>query len=231
MTEKQPDEGGMTHRILLVGNDEEQSRIADLLLEVGYEVTRAHNFREAIQRLTSRPRGLLISDARVGTESGLGLMVRAQIDNLCLATIIVGSASDPSLEREAKQLGAAGYLHKPIDANQLLAAVVRALSSADRRHASRKRLRRGLSAVVGGQSGTVVDVSANGLRLQMPVPLKTQLPVSIHVMLLTLGLSLEGRTVWTSGAAPSTFLCGAALLELDEPTARSWREFVEALPA
>jgi ActR/RegA family two-component response regulator len=67
---------------------------------------------------------VLVTGLQLGPYNGLHLLVRGRADRPRLHGVIVGPA-DPIVEREARALGAAGYLPRPVGAAAILDAIHR----------------------------------------------------------------------------------------------------------
>ncbi len=123
--------------LVLVVDDDPSVRgiVAELVLELGYDVQCAENGAEALEHMTSGPRpSLVLLDLVMPVMSGWELLdaIRGRVDLETLPIVLftasgrlVGErvASDPSLRRPV--------LHKPIDPDLLL-AMVSSLCESDR---------------------------------------------------------------------------------------------------
>jgi two-component system response regulator RegA len=113
--------------ILLVDDDETfRAALARALMSRGYDVRVAANYVEAVARVLAEPPRFAVVDLRMPGRSGLELI--EEIERISPATMIVVLTGDGSArsKAEARRLGAAAYLTKPTDADQLLAALARA---------------------------------------------------------------------------------------------------------
>jgi DNA-binding response OmpR family regulator len=112
--------------LLLVDADERARRaLADLLGEVGYALSEAHDGVEAFRMVRERPPALVIADlffcASVQMVERLrGVPETAGVPVLALTTLV-------SSEHRGRALaaGCAGYLQKPCPAEEVLAEVAR----------------------------------------------------------------------------------------------------------
>jgi DNA-binding NtrC family response regulator len=125
------DEGAMEGKQILVVDDEESIRFTfeTFLAEEGYLVTTAGNYSEAVSCLVTDRFDLVFLDIILDGGSGIDLLKQIKDRNLsCLAVMMTGY---PNLQAfgDAKKLGAAGFLTKPISQSQLLSATREALQS------------------------------------------------------------------------------------------------------
>jgi two-component system response regulator RegA len=92
---------------------------------LGFHVTVADNFHDALERLRVPP-ALLIADIRLGEYNGLHLVLRGKAVKRDLAAIVTSAVADSVLQSEAEQLGAT-FVLKPTTTEELRAAICRTL--------------------------------------------------------------------------------------------------------
>ena len=97
----------------------------DAVSSLGFHVTVADSFHEALERLRVPPT-LLIADIRLGEYNGLHLVLRGKAAKRELAAIVTSATADSVLQSEAEQLGAT-FVRKPTTADELRAAICRTL--------------------------------------------------------------------------------------------------------
>ena len=116
---------GLARRVLVVDDDPDILDALSEILEVeGYTVERARNGREALQRIEQAIPDLVLLDLMMpvmdGSEFARNLAPGAR------PPIIVLSA-DRNVSTKAREIGALGWLAKPFELSDLLAAVKRAV--------------------------------------------------------------------------------------------------------
>ena len=118
----------MTRAVILVVDDDDAIRRVMLrtLQREGYPCLGAASADEARSILTEQDVALMLTDMNMPGESGLELL-RWAADRSGIATLMVTGEDDPALGREALDLGAYGYLIKPVRQTELLISVVNAL--------------------------------------------------------------------------------------------------------
>ena len=116
------------HRPLLLVEDDDDVRdaVAASLRDEGYEVAEAENGRLALEWLKSNADPcLVLLDLWMPVMTGMELHeVMAQDPRLAALPLVVVSAAGDAKAR-AQQMGALGYLRKPLDLHDLLATVER----------------------------------------------------------------------------------------------------------
>jgi hypothetical protein len=173
-----------------------------------------------------RPFELLIADA--GWAVGTALQSVTRTRNQLVPTILIGEPT----ERRATAVNAQTmYMTRPIDKPVLACFVSMALID-DRpvRRSPRKTVQR-FEALVNGMSSGIVDVSAEGLRLELPCERRTALPPYFAVRVPLIGVAVIARRRWLSPSRnAATLWCGAALTHNRPGSEERWRAFVESVP-
>jgi len=118
----------MKERILVV-DDERTIGIAiqRLLGGLGYEVDTALAGEEAVERLGRTPYHLVITDLNLKTFTGMDLLRWIKQHRAQTAVIMITAYGSEKIAVEAMKLGAADYLPKPFDNDELELVVARVL--------------------------------------------------------------------------------------------------------
>ncbi len=121
-------------RILIVDDDASQrSLLQSFLSSQGLETDVAASAEEAVARLQGDPPALIVSDVRMPGMSGLELLRRVRQRHPELPVLLVTAYADVRDAVGAIRDGAVNYLEKPIDLDELLESVSRALGVQRRR--------------------------------------------------------------------------------------------------
>lgn len=113
-------------RLILVDDEPIAGQLAAEVLRVaGYTVGRLHNGPEALRVMKRRPPDLAILDCMMPGMSGVQLLGQMRIDpSLCGVPVIMLTARTSEQDKAvAFGAGAADYLTKPIDPDQLIGRV------------------------------------------------------------------------------------------------------------
>lgn len=103
--------------------------LSEILEAEGFEIRRARNGKEALERLSPEPPQLILLDLMMPVMDGWEFAQRMkQLPDVAHIPIIVLSA-DRNVSNKATGIGAVGYLAKPFELNDLLDMVRRALES------------------------------------------------------------------------------------------------------
>lgn len=116
---------------LLVVEDETKMRngLRELFTDEGFSVETAKDGLVAIDRLNEKPYDLVLADLKMPRLDGMGLLERTtELRPTTVFIVITGYGSINSAV-QAMKLGAADYVTKPFDVEQLLTSVKNALES------------------------------------------------------------------------------------------------------
>lgn len=114
--------------ILVVDDDESLRRVTQMQLEdAGYEVLTASNGEDALRMLDERPLSLVITDFKMPGLSGLDLLKAARKNFPQTAVLMITAFGTVQSAVEAMKAGAYDYISKPIDYEELVLVVNRAM--------------------------------------------------------------------------------------------------------
>jgi DNA-binding response OmpR family regulator len=223
----------MAQKILVVDGDRAaRSLLKDILERSGYETLLASTFQEGKHALVADAPDLLIADLRLGEFNGLQLVLMSRNR---IPTIMVTAFPDPVLAEEARNLGV-GFVTKPFSPTAFLALVrekleggPEAVNFSTSRRWARKQVLGELQARVQQAPARILDISYGGLRLEVDRVAGREIPSSFSVTLPTSRLSVQVDLVWKSRTGDHNWLCGAAVAETNQATARAWRGLVDAI--
>jgi two-component system NtrC family response regulator len=114
--------------ILVVDDDESLRRITQLQLEeAGYSATTAADGDEALRRMEEDPPALLITDLKMPGISGMDLLKQVREQYPHTAVVMVTAFGTVQTAVAAMKAGAYDYITKPIDYEELMLVVNRAV--------------------------------------------------------------------------------------------------------
>jgi two-component system, NtrC family, response regulator HydG len=118
---------------VLVVDDEPGARAAlkGLLVTQGFEVDVAGDGSAALERLAELPPHVVVTDLDMPVMSGLQLLGELRERDIDLPVIVVTSAAEVRSAVDAMRAGATDYLTKPVDFDELLMAITRAIEQRD----------------------------------------------------------------------------------------------------
>ena len=104
--------------------------IVSLLSGTGFRVTATETYAHARNILAATSPAVLITTVRLGEFNGLHLVLRTKTANPTIAALVTSPTADPVLRADAEAMGAT-FMVKPIQPQELLAAVLRTLYRSD----------------------------------------------------------------------------------------------------
>jgi putative two-component system response regulator len=108
-------------------NNEIRASGERLLSSRGYTCDGAANAAEARAKLAANDYSVVLLDINMPGESGMALLEHIRQDHSSIAVLMVTGEDDPDLARAAIEMGAFGYLVKPVRPSELLINVSGAL--------------------------------------------------------------------------------------------------------
>lgn len=117
-----------TKRILIADNDTVSREIvATVLRDAGYEVALAADGEQAVSLLASSQPALILADFALPELDGKAALSCLQHVLPNIPVILFTAHTEIGAEREAKRVGAADYINKPMNLDALLHRVAHAL--------------------------------------------------------------------------------------------------------
>jgi putative two-component system response regulator len=114
--------------VLLVEDDRPlRNTLATFLERLGHHVYQAENGEQALAELAAHPVAAMLCDIRMTGMSGIELLPKALADDPDLAVIMLTGVEDPAAAIACLKRGAADYLIKPVDLEELEHALRSAL--------------------------------------------------------------------------------------------------------
>lgn len=143
-----------------------------------------------------------------------------------LPIIAVGEVGDPSqadLERREVR-----FVARPLDQRALLLAVSLAMAEGRPSRRSLRRVVPRLPSKIDGANAILLDVSGEGLRVEVQSEQGARLAPMFHVQVPMFKVGVTVRRIWVAGSpGQGKVQCGASLLEADERAIRTWRALID----
>jgi CheY-like chemotaxis protein len=205
--------------------------LADWIAADGCEPVRAPSLRSAIDEMQARTFDLLVADYGLAFRGGLHALSRGRTRNAQTPAVIVGPADESS--RTQAEHHNAMYVERPVERSALICLVAMIIMEhRPVRRSVRKPVPR-LEAIVDGVTSRLLDVSNEGLRLEIPRGRRAS-PPFFNVKIPLIGVGLTVQRIWTSlpAGVSSSYVgfCGGALADNPARASQAWRTFVDALP-
>ena len=208
----------------------ECAAVADWLHAEGFEPVRATTVSRALQELNERPFSLLVADFDFAFRGGLQAVSRERMRNAKAPSVVIGPA-DAASEAAALKRDAM-YLSRPVEQAALVCmAQMAMLESRPERRSVRKPVR--FDAIVGGVPAHLIDVSKEGMRLEIPRTRNATPPPPVFtVRVALLGVNITVRRMWASPTPKGGDIAwyGGELAANSGRVELAWRSFVDAMP-
>jgi len=185
--------------IVLVGNKTQEMLSLSLLLQrFEYEVATTHTAGQALDQVSAVFPALIITDMNLPGMSGMDLLqlLRQTRRTASIPVVFLVPLSDAASERRCIDMGAAGYISKPVQAEDLyrtVQATIEPVPRADIRIETRVPVSVNNIPVNPTNAQCEIDLSERGMYLPMnnPLPKSRRINVQLHI---------KNRTIAVEGA-------------------------------
>lgn len=214
--------------IVAVADAVERRTLSSWLEQEGFEATPKASPREASEAITSQPFDLLVADCPfvlTGGVRGFGLARFRETP-----VIVLGDAAG---SRACAPLGSqVMFVERPIDRATFICMVTMALMDARAERRSPRKSVRPFEASVNGVASQIIDVSKEGVRLELPRDRRMVTPHFVmRVPLIGVGVSVQRRWVRMPRAEEQLEImwCGGELTQNTAMAEQGWRRFIDTL--
>lgn len=117
------------HPVVLVVDDDPDilEALAEILEAEGFDVRRARNGKEALERLEPQPPNLVLLDLMMPVMDGWEFSQRMKTKPAAASVPVIVLSADRNVSTKAREIGAVGHLAKPFELTDLLEMVRGAL--------------------------------------------------------------------------------------------------------
>ena len=205
----------------------ECATVAEWLVAAGFEPVRRPNPRSAAEEMAARAFDLLVTDATVAVRDELLAASRGR--NPLTPTVMIGNAAVADA-----RAGATMYLGRPIERAVFLCTVTIAIMDGRPPRRSARKIANRFEAIANGVPCHIIDVSTEGLLLEIPRQHLSVPPPYFNVRLPLMGIAVTVQRRWArsspgQGPPPVTW-CGGALTANRPGAEQAWRVFVDIIP-
>lgn len=210
------------HVGLALTRADERARVTEWLVAAGHSVDSLVDACRVDSNIEGRGFGCVLADAEV-LHGGFLAAARKQDPRLPFVAVVEpGTDLASSLSRAD-----VGLLSRPLDGPAATLAV--ALAFGESRQ-TRKRIRRRaprLSSRAGGAPAELLDVSLEGLRLELSSTQVARLGPYFRLQVPMVALDVVVKRVWVGRASGARVQCGAILAGPDEAQRLAWDRIIE----
>ena len=215
-------------RIIIALSDRAESALlADWLAEDGFEPVRRPTPLTAVEEMRSRPYDVLIADA--STNGRPPLRAEGRLRRPATPAILIGNHPPQRGETVTSQ---PMYLARPLDRAVLNCYLTMAILEGSPLRKSERKFVNALAATVNGIPAHILDVSIEGVRIEMAREKRAALPPYFTVRVPLMGVGVNVRRVWACAAkGPSpTLWYGGSLLPNRPAAVQGWKSLLETIP-
>lgn len=217
-------------RVVIASPDRAESEVLADWLSDDHEPLPVRVLAGAVHQVQSRQADLVVADSRFAFDDRLLSICRRGAARTPL--VVVGDP-DQAAETAAERHGAF-YVHRPVDRDMLMCGVAMALvDGRPTRRSWRKPVQ--FEAVAEGISCFVIEVSNEGLRLEIPLTRRAALPPYFTVRIPLVSLSVRVQRIWVGPPArqpaAACVWCGCVLSGNGPREERNWQKFVDLVPS
>lgn len=203
----------------------ERAAFLDWLSSAGYEPVPMLDLDTLARDLSTRPVEALIADVSLVPAVDLPRLIRILGANRPL--IVVGEPAD-ALEVVPRDVT---WIDRPVTRENFLLSIALALAEGrPARRSPRKRVPRLLSQI-DGVTSKVMDVSSEGVRLEVTGATPSALPPYFTLRVSAFGVATRVKRVWVAAPGQGSLWCGG-IIERGQPAKAeaAWSRFLETAP-
>jgi hypothetical protein len=194
------------------------------LAAAGYQPVPMRDLRSLARDLEQQPIEALVASAHVVSQVGLAAVLKILTSNRPL--VIVGRLESCPLELRRR----ASWLDWPTSVEALALAVALALAEGRPVRRSARKSVLYLPATIDGVVSQVVDVSNEGVRLQLQNTTPLTLPPYFTLRVEAFGVAAVVQRAWFARSEARTVVCGGRIQQ-HLPRSKTWTHLVAMAPA
>ena len=200
---------------------EERERVTGWLSAAEMQVESLVGACKVESDVAGRGFGVIVADGALLKSGYLASLRRHDARVPVVAVVDAGNEDDAAFKRGVSVIA------RPLDAASLTLAV--SLAHGEGRQARgkvRKRTPR-LPSRVSGAPAAIVDISADGLRLELPRACAARLGPQFRLQVPMVALDIVVKRAWVAAANGDSVQCGAMLMDLDHAQRLAWERLME----
>jgi hypothetical protein len=205
-------------------NPGERAAFLEWLSFAGYEPVPMLTIDMSGRDFASRPIEALIADVSLVSKAELPRLVRTLGANRPL--ILVGN---PGSAIEEVPLYAT-WMERPVARDTFQLSVALGLAEGRPARRSPRKLVPRLTSSIDGVSSRVVDVSSEGVRLEITGATPAALPPYFILKVPGFGVATKVKRVWVAVPNQGSVWCGGVIDRPSEKAAASWNNFISSAP-
>lgn len=202
----------------------ERAAFLEWLTLAGYEPVPMLNLDTVGRDLNARPIEALVADVSLVSAADLPRIVKTLGPNRSL--VLVGDPKD-AIEDVPRD---ATWVDRPVTRETFLLSVALALAEGRPARRSPRKMVPKLLSSVDGVSSKLVDISAEGVRLEITGATPAALPPFFTLRVPGFGVAAKVKRVWVAMPAQGSMWCGGIVERQAGKNAVAWNKFVANAP-
>lgn len=205
-------------------NTGERAAFQEWLTLAGYEPVPMLTLESLSRDLVARPFEALVADVALVAKPDFPRLVKTLGPNRAL--ILVGNP-DQAIEEVPRD---ATWMDRPVTREVFLLSVALGLAEGRPARRSPRKLVPKLLSTIDGVSSKVVDVSMEGVRLEVTGASPAVLPPVFTLKVPGFGVATKVKRVWVANPGKGSVWCGGILEKPNEKTSAIWQKFIATAP-
>jgi hypothetical protein len=202
----------------------ERAAFLEWLTLAGYEPMPMLSLDTIGRELGSKPIEALIADVSLLSASDLPRIVKTLGQNRPL--ILVGHPKD-AIEEVPNY---ATWIDRPVTRDVFLLSIALALAEGRPARRSPRKMVPRLNSSIDGVSSRIVDISLEGVRLEIAGASPAVLPPYFTLRVPSFGVAAKVKRVWVAMPAQGSMWCGGIVERQPEKNTAAWNKFVANAP-
>ena len=202
----------------------ERAAFLEWLTLAGYDPVPMLSIDTVGRDLNTRPIEALISDVSLVSAADLPRIVKTLGQNRPL--VLVGDPKD-AIEAVPRD---ATWINRPVTKETFLLSIALALAEGRPARRSPRKMVPKLMSSIDGVSSKLVDISAEGVRLEISGASPAALPPFFTLRVPGFGVAAKVKRVWVAMPAQGSMWCGGIVERQADKNAVAWNKFVANAP-
>lgn len=202
----------------------ERAAFLEWLTQAGYEPVPMIGIEALGRDLATRPIEAMICDVRLIPKNDLARVVKVLGPNRSL--ILVG-AHHEAIEDVPRD---ATWMDRPVTRDAFLLSVALGLAEGRPSRRSPRKLVPAIMSSIDGISSKIMDVSMEGVRLEVTGTAPSSLPPFFTLNVPGFGVSAKVKRVWVAAPAQGSVWCGGIIERPNAKQVATWQKFIANSP-
>lgn len=202
----------------------ERAAFIEWLDAAGYEPMPMLDLRSMAATMETRPMEALLVDNAIAPAAEIVSVIRLLGPNRPVILVGEKGTAPAYINRDAS------WLDRPVIQDDLLMSVALALAEGRPARRSPRKMVSPLMSSIDGVVAQVLDVSAEGVRLEVAGAQPLALPPTFTMRVPTFGVVTTVRRVWVTQPGHRAVWCGGTVVRTSPKAAIAWQTLVDTAP-